>query len=69
MNLVNECPNISDTWRGGRAETARVLGIGVRTLDRKAALGKRYGGIDWYVGKRGKVFVGKEIKRFWKAYR
>ncbi len=69
MNLVNECPSISDAWRGGRAETARVLGIGVRTLDRKTKLGKRFGGIDCLLGKRGKIYTGKEIKRFWKAYR
>lgn len=69
MNMVNVCPGIPDDWRGGRAETARILGISQKTLDRKAALGKRQGGIDWIPGKRGKIFTGKEVKRFWREYR
>lgn len=71
MNLVNVCPDIPDGWRGTRAETARLLGIDPKTLDNKAALGKRFGGIDWLPSRsgRGKTFVGKEIKRFWKDYR
>ncbi len=69
MNLVNICPDIPDDWCGGRAETSRVLGISLRTLDRKAALGRRCRGIDWIPGKRGKIFSGKEVKRFWREYR
>lgn len=69
MNFVNVCPDIPDDWRGGRAETARILGISLRTLDRKSDLGKRHGGLDWLPGKRGKIFLGKEIKRFWREYR
>lgn len=69
--MVNTCPDIPDSWRGNRAETSRVLGIDPKTLDNKALLGKRYGGIDWKPNKsgRGKTFTGKEIKRFWLAYR
>lgn len=69
MNLVNVCPDIPDDWRGGRADTARILGIDPKTLDRRAEQGKRNGGIDWTPGKRGKIFAGKEIKRFWREYR
>ena len=69
MNLVNTCPDIPDDWRGGRSETARILGLDPKTLDSKAALGKRNNGIDWLPGKRGKIFTGKEIKRFWREYR
>lgn len=70
MKLANVCPDIPDDWRGGRAETARILGgISPKTLDRKADLGKRKGGIDWLPGKRGRIFLGKEVKRFWREYR
>ena len=69
MNLVNVCPEIPDDWRGNRADTARILGIDPKTLDVKASLGKRNRGIDWVPGKRGKIFIGKEIKRFWREYR
>lgn len=69
MKMVNVCPDIPDGWRGGRSETARILGISLRTLDVKATLGRRGGGIDWLPGRRGKVFTGKEIKRFWREYR
>lgn len=71
MSLVNICPDIPDDWRGNRADTARVLGIDPKTLDTKAILGKRNGGIDWHPNKsgRGKIFTGKEIKRFWREYR
>lgn len=71
MNLVNVCPDIPDGWRGGRSETARILGIDPKTLDSKAILGKRNGGIGWVPNKsgRGKTFIGKEIKRFWRDYR
>lgn len=69
MNLVNVCPEIPDGWRGNRADTARILGIDPKTLDKKAILGRRNGGIGWLPGKRGKIFTGKEIKRFWREYR
>ncbi len=69
MNLVNVCPDIPDNWEGGRSDTARLLGIDPKTLDSKAALGSRAGGIGWRPGKRGKKFIGKEIKRFWREYR
>lgn len=71
MPLVNICPDIPDAWRGGRSDTARVLGIDPKTLDFKATLGRRNGGIDWTPNKsgRGKTFTGKEIKRFWRDYR
>lgn len=71
MGMVNNCPDISDEWRGNRADTARVLGIDPKTLDYKAHLGRRNGGIDWHPNKsgRGKTFTGKEIKRFWRENR
>lgn len=70
MNLVNVCPDIPDSWRGGRKETAAILGISERTLDRYAAMG-RHGGIEWKPNMmgRGKTFTGKDIKRFWMRYR
>lgn len=67
--MVNVCPDIPDNWRGGRADTARILGISLRTLDRKAEAGKGNGGIDWLPGRRGKIFTGREVKRFWREYR
>lgn len=69
MSLTNVCPDIPDNWRGSRADTARILGIDPKTLDDRAKRGKRNGGIDWIPGKRGKIFTGKEVKRFWREYR
>lgn len=62
-------PDIPDSWKGGVSATRKILGgdkpISWMTLDKYAKLGKRYGGIDWRPGKRGRIFTGKEIKRFW----
>lgn len=69
MNLVNVCPDIPDSWRGCAADVARILGLHRDTIAKKAKLGRRHGGIDWLPGKRGKIFIGKEIKRFWREYR
>jgi len=66
--MVPICPEIADAWRGGASETARVLGVDRKTLRRYADMGRRAGGIDWKPGKRGRVFYGKEIKRFWRAW-
>lgn len=69
MNLVNECPQISDNWRGGLMATARTLGIDRKTLDKYAKLGRHFGGIDSKPGKNGKrIFSGREIKRFWREF-
>lgn len=71
MNLVNECPSISDNWRGGIIQTAAILGLDPGTVRKYAKIGRRYGGIDWKPkpgGKRGMVFFGREIKRFWREY-
>lgn len=51
-------------------DAQRVLGqpgkpIAYKTLDKYAKLGKRNGGIDWWPGRHGRQFTGKEIKRFW----
>lgn len=64
MNLVNICPDIPDNWRGGRADTARILGIGLRTLDRKSALGRRGGGIDWCRASGARYFQAKKSSAF-----
>lgn len=69
MAWVNVCPDIPDNWRGGRSDTAKVLGCGLRTLDKYAELGRKFGGIDWKPGKRGRMFNGREIKRFYNAMR
>lgn len=69
MNLVNTCPDIPDSWEGGISDAAVILGLHRDTIAKKAKLGRRYGGIDWRPGKRGKIFTGKEIKRFWRTYR
>lgn len=69
VNMTNILPNIPDEWRGSRVETAKILNISLRTLDRKAKIKKRDGGIEWLPGKRGKIFTGKEIKRFWRECR
>lgn len=69
MNLVNICPDIPDNWKGGITAVSKVLGLSDQTIRRAAALGKRYGGIDWIPGKNGrKMFTGKEVKRFWHSY-
>lgn len=70
MNLVNECPVISDSWKGGITAAAKILGLDRKTLGRYAALGKREGGIDWKISPRTgrKQFLGKEIKRFWNQF-
>lgn len=69
MNLVKTCPDIPDNWKGGISDTAKVLGISPDTLRKYADLGKYNGGIDWRPTKAGRrVFIGKEIKRFWHDY-
>lgn len=73
MNLSKTCPEIPDNWKGNIADTCRVLGgekpISDDTLRKYAKMGKRHGGIDFGVSKRGKmVFTGKEIKRFWNEF-
>ena len=66
MNLVTTCPDIPDTWKGGISQASRILGLDRKTLSKYASLGKRRGGIDWNMAANGrKVFLGKEIKRFW----
>ena len=63
--MVNELPNISDSWRGGVTDTAKVLGIARQTLRRYARIGKRNGGIDCTFGRNGRmVFIGRGSKRF-----
>lgn len=63
------CPDIPDNWSGGRSETARLLGIDPKTLDKFAALGPKRRGIGYTVGKSGKKkFSGREIKRFWREF-
>lgn len=71
MALVNICPDVPDDWAGGRSETARLLGIDPKTLDRYTSIGKRDGGIGWRPRRtgKGKTFLGKDIKRFWHSYR
>lgn len=69
MNLVNVCPDIPDTWKGGMSATARVLGIDRDTLRKYANFGRRGGGIDWRPSKSGrKQFLGREVKRFWREF-
>lgn len=63
-------PDIPDDWKGSMTATQKILGksgkpISYNTLNKYALLGSRNGGIDWLPGKRGKIFLGKEIKRFW----
>lgn len=63
--MTPECPDISDKWRGGRSETARILGIDPKTLDKYVNLGR----IRYVRNKDGrKKFSGREIKRFWNEY-
>lgn len=67
MNLVNICPDIPDSWSGGSTAVGRILGgIDRKTVDRYARLGVRNGGIGWKIGKRGKVYSGREVKRLWR---
>ena len=63
---ANECPKVSDSWRGGVSETCRLLGISANTLRKYAQLGRKNGGIEWHPNRAGRMrFSGKEIKRFW----
>lgn len=67
--MVTECPKISDTWKGGVMEVARILGVSDQTIRRLVAKGKSCGGLDFKVGKNGrKQFTGREVKRYWKSY-
>lgn len=67
--MISECPNIPDGWRGGRTETAKLLGIDPKTLDKYAGLGKNDGGICFSIAPSGrKRFDGREIKRFWATH-
>lgn len=74
MNLRNTCPEIPDDWKGGIADTCRVLGgekpVTEDFLRKWARIGRRGGGIDWLPTKKGRMsFCGKEIKRFWREFR
>lgn len=78
MNLRNECPQVSDSWRGGVLDTCRVLGeegrpLNPKTLAKYVKLGRANGGLDCVKSRSGStkrkmVFTGKEIKRFWRSY-
>ena len=71
MTLVNQCPDIPDNWRGGITDAARLLGLHPDTLRKYARIGRRKGGLDAKPktsGKRGYVFSGKELKRFWNSH-
>ena len=69
MNLVTECPDIPDSWKGGVNRVAEILGLDRSTIRKAAEKGKNFGGLDWKLGKNGrKVFTGKEVKRFWRSY-
>lgn len=65
MSITSECPTVSDSWRGGVAKTARLLGVSQETIRRACLDGRlRFG-----VGRNGrKIFHGKEVKRFWRTY-
>lgn len=73
MNLTRVCPDIPDDWKGGLSDVCKVLGLPNKPMSREtirkyAALGKRFGGLDYLPGKNGRrVFLGKEVKRFWKT--
>lgn len=68
MNLVTECPDISDGWKGNITEVCRILGLDYKTVSRAADKGKRNGGLDWIPGRNGRrMFTGKEVKRFWRT--
>lgn len=63
--MTPTCPDIADKWRGGRSETARILGIDPKTLDKYV----RFGRIRCESNQDGrKWFFGREIKRFWNEY-
>lgn len=67
--MTTECPNIPDRWKGGRSQTAKVLGIDPKTLDKYAGLSKKDGGIGYLITQSGrKKFEGREIKRFWASH-
>ncbi len=69
MKLVNVCPDIPDSWRGGVTDVCRLLGLCKETIRKAANRGRRHGGIDWTAGKNGrKCFSGKEVNRFWRSY-
>lgn len=69
MNLVTECPDIPDNWKGGVSEVCKILGLDRNTIRKAALKGKSFGGLDWTLGKNGrKQFSGKEVKRFWRSY-
>lgn len=67
--MITECPNIPDGWKGGRGQTAKLLGIDPKTLDKYAVLGKKNGGIACIIAPSGRrKFEGSEIKRFWATH-
>ena len=68
--MVNICPDIPDSWRGSRAQTAVILDIDPKTLDRYTRMGRRGGGIDHHISRASgrKFYLGKDIKRFFLNY-
>ena len=60
--MVNEEPKVADFGRYSIAETSKLLGIHRNTLLRwtKAGIGVRRGTMR-------KFYLGREIKRFWRA--
>lgn len=67
--MVNECPDISDNWKGGVVATAKILGISPKTLLRYATPVRSYDGIRYGIGRNGrKFFLGRDIKSFWRVH-
>lgn len=65
MNIVNECPDISDDWRGNLTQTSALLGLSTQTVRRAADRGD----IRYIVGKNNRrQFYGKEVKRYWSTF-
>lgn len=63
---ANVCPNVPDNWRGNLSEAAALLGIHRDTLRRYVKVGRRQGGIDAQINRKGQFRIsGKEVKRFW----
>jgi len=63
--MVNEEPKVSDFGRYSKNETCKFLGIHRNTLSKWTKTGAIRCGIRR--GTMRKLYLGREIKRFWRA--
>lgn len=66
MAKNHERPDFKENSWYPMTYAAQALGISRTTLLEAAKLGRRFGGIDWKIGRNGrKKFLGRELLRYY----